>query len=643
VTTPSRNPALIFWIILFAALLVLFAAFNPPTKHLLLNLIPMLAAFGFALTFIGIGSVPARILIKDQSIGIRILTSLAFGIGLTGAFVFLLGFGGLFRAELFLGWILLGAVLFIYSLRTLKIDFTFPESFNAWSCLSLAAFVLFLIPGLPFFVAPEISIDATEYHLLIPKMWLRMNGIKFIPLFVESNYPPLASLIYLMILPLASDIACKCFHLVMAISIVFLMAQFSKKLGAKHSLFFASAMFISMPIAYVVAGWAWNDLFFTFFILLGLYFLIEFHESQKSTNVVVAGISIGLAACTKYSFLLYFPAIVSLAILGIIFWRWSWKNMILFFVPIGILSLSWITKNWIFTGNPFFPFLNEIFQSPHWTENVDRYFKEGLSRYEMGEWSRWNYILFPFLLTLKPRIIDVHTGVLPLITAFLLLRKSTLEKERILKCFVVLSVLSWLIFQTMTRSLLPVLAVILVLGSVAIQEISWKPSFLRRLCIFLIGVSMALNFYVATITTQHLFDPFRHFIGAESRSQYLTRMSTAQPIYDTLNGSNDVRQVLLVSLHNPFYLNKSALFSSCCDPPIVEILTEKTSTSSDIAEKMKRLGISHVVVRLSTYASENKNGLYNWDKNEKARFEEFLIQHCIEIKRDVDLILYRIK
>ncbi len=641
------NLFLTFWLVLFAAALIFYATGNPPIKHILLNLIPMASAFVFALAITGIGALPIKLLMKDRPFMIRILTSFAVGIGLTGIFVFILGFTGFFRRELFLGWFLLGILLLVYVFRGWRPSTECNESFNGWKVLSHAALVLFLIPGLPFFVAPEVSIDATEYHLLIPKFWFKMGGIKFIPLLVESNYPPLAELNYLLMMPLAGEITCKCFHFVVAIFVMFLLAQFSKKLSPNSNSSFAPLMFITMPVAYIVAGWAWNDLFFTFFILLGIYFLIEFHseadESQKVINAIFAGISMGLAACTKYTFALYFPPIFILTIIGLTFWRWKWKHIVLFFFPIGLLSLLWISKNWIFTGNPFFPFLNSIFQSPYWTENVDHYFKTGLSRYETGEWSWWTYFTFPYLLSLKPRIIDVHVGVLPLIMIPLLFRRSRSQTETILKYFVLLSVLSWLVFRTMTRSLLPVLAIIITLGSVAVQEIQWKSISLRRVCTFLIAVSIILSFYITTVSTLHLFDPIRYFIGLESKAQYLKRMSTGQPIYDALNSTNEVKQVLLVSLHNPFYLEKRALFSSCCDPPIAEILTAGTKTSSDVTRKMKRIGVSHVVVRQNGYMDENKNRLYSWSEQDRSKFEEFLSRDCSIIMRNNEFTLYRLK
>ncbi len=647
VTPPSRNPFVLLWIVLFAIVVIVYGTQHPPIRYIFLHLTPMAVAFGLMASMSGFGSVPVMIWMKDKNTAIRTLTSLAFGIGITGIFVGILGFFGLFRIELFSVWIVVGVALFVIALRSWCPHISFSYRPRGWDLLAVAALVLFLLAGLPFFVSPEVSRDATEYHLLIPAIWLRMGKIGYIPLLVESNYPPLAQLIYLMVFRVAGEIACKCVHFVMGAALLLLMGQISKKLNPKCSPYLAPLMFITMPVVYVLAGWAWNDLFFSFFILLSVYFLIEFHaeatEKRNSANVLFAGISMGLAACTKYTFVLYFPAVFVLILIGVLRWQWHRKNIILFLLPVGILSLFWMIKNWSFTGNPVYPFLNEIFQSPYWTENADRYLKATLNRSEIGEWSWYTYIVFPFILTLKPQIIDVHTGILPLMLAFLLFRRSRSETEKILKMFLMLSILSWLFFQTINRSLIPVLAVVFCLGAAAIQEIRWQSVWLRRASMLLIAVSLALNFFIAMVSTYHLFDPFRYFIGLESKPQYLTRMSTGQPVYDELNRSKDVKQVMLVSLHNPLYLKARSLFSSCCDPPVAEALTAGTSSALAIAEKMKRLGISHIVVEKSTYSEENEKGLYSWSKEDQNRFEEFLLHHCIDIKRFQDFIIYRVK
>src|SRR6185295_8218380 len=165
-----------------------YAALQPPIKFIVLNLAPLPAAFCLMASISGFGSIPVMRWMKDQNVSIKFLSSLALGIGITGIFVAILGFIGLFQVELFVIWILVGAGLFIFAIYSWCSQCSSVYEFSHWDFIAIGAFVLFLIPGLPFFVSPEVSRDATEYHLLIPAIWLKMGKISYIPLLVESNY-----------------------------------------------------------------------------------------------------------------------------------------------------------------------------------------------------------------------------------------------------------------------------------------------------------------------------------------------------------------------------------------------------------------------------------------------------------------------
>src|SRR5206468_12592232 len=100
------------------------------------------------------------------------------------------------------------------------------------------------------------------------------------------------------------------------------------------------------------------------------------------------------------------------------------------------------------------PFLNGIFHSPFWTTASDRYWRATLTHYEIPEWHWWTYVAFPFLLTLKPRVIDVQTGVLPLV----LLPLIFFSTNKIIRTYIAGIIVGWLLIRTEARSLLSLLA-----------------------------------------------------------------------------------------------------------------------------------------------------------------------------------------
>jgi hypothetical protein len=66
---------------------------------------------------------------------------------------------------------------------------------------------IFILQAIPPLVSPLVSTDELEYHLLIPRIFLRAGKIGYIPSLVEFNYPCLAEYIYLLVKPPAGEAA----------------------------------------------------------------------------------------------------------------------------------------------------------------------------------------------------------------------------------------------------------------------------------------------------------------------------------------------------------------------------------------------------------------------------------------------------
>lgn len=620
------------WLVCFAALLCLYFQWNIPLARIASNLLPLVLALFFVLSFTGFGAPIAIRFTRGEDKGVQFLTSAALGIGLTGIFIYFLGLLGKLSPILFLSWTLVGFALFTFCLLRWFRPIPRVPSFQLWNSLAFAILALFILQGIPSLVAPEITIDALEFHLLVPRIYLVTKHIAYIPGLVESNYPSLGEYNYVLILGLTSDVVCKCFHFWIGMLLLMTIARLSKTAAPQSSSWFASALFLSMPVAAIITGWAWNDLLFAFFLLLGLHYLLVFHLRTGSltprTSLILAGLMGGLASCTKYTFVMVFIAIVLLFAIGIFLWEWKWKHLVLYSIPVAVLSLMWFVKNWAFTGNPFYPFLNHIFGSPYWNKAAEQYFVMTLRDYEHGSWDWTMNFLFPFMLALKPRIADVHIGVLPLVLAPLAFIRTRLPAMGFLKVFALCYLAAWLGIRTEVRSLLTMLAVLCVIYSVTLQQISWRAEILKVALFTLLLISISANFFVTTLTTYYLFDPMKHFLGLESKAEYRTRFAKTQPAYDFLNETPGVGRVLLVSIHNPFYLKKEPVFSSCCDPPVAERLSAGARDPDEIRNRLLQAGITHIVFNVRDYRDDLNGRLYSWPPETQKTFEAFLVRDC---------------
>ncbi len=570
-----------------------FIALNDPLRYAVMRLQPLAAAAVFVAACIGFGRLARA---GD------LVTSAALGFGIVGAASFVAALAHALYPATFIIIISAGIVLFaVFAIRVPR-----PAIRGSYGWLILALIVTII---LPFVVAPDVSTDALEYHLLVPKRIIEQNAIRYQPLLVESNYPSLAEYDFIPLLILGDGRTAKCFHFLCAILLLLAIASLAKADGV-----LAAAIFFSMPIVALTSGWAWNDMLFTLFVVLAIVHLIE-------GRFLLAGTLFGLATWTKYTFVLAAIGIAAILVRGLIQRWWRPRDVVRFAIPVLLIAAIWMTKNAILTGNPLYPFLNGIFHSPFWTAASDRYFHSTLTHYEIPEWHGWTYFAFPFLLTLEPRVIDVQTGLLPLVLLPLLFFRA----NTILRTYIVAMVVGWLLIRTEARSLLSLFAVLSAIYAANIDHLrGWK---------VVVGIAVATNVVIMLVSTNIVTDPIRHFLGLESPQQYIVRMDPKQAVYRWIDQQPAARAVMLVGLHDPYYLDKPALFSSCCDTPIAQTV--------DLAG-LKRSGVTHIAFRPRQYERENAAGLYSWTPPQKIAFESFLRERCRVVARVGDVLLFQL-
>lgn len=601
--TSRARLAALFWFAGIAAAFVAFVLWNDPLRYAAIHFQPLLFAAIVLAACAGFGWIARA---PDA------LTSAAIGCGILGTLSFAAALLHLLLPVTFI--VILGAGIVLFAVWSAAACLRFQAAgVPAGSTAGIAILAVVVALILPFVLAPDVSTDGLEYHLLVPKLTIQQNAIRTQPLLVESNYPSLAEYDFIPMLMLSDERTAKAFHFLCAVLLLMAIGRLARANGA-----LAAAMFFSMPIAALTSGWAWNDMLFTLFVVLSLVQILE-------RRFVVAGVLFGFATWTKYTFVLAGIAVAAVLIRGAVQRWWRMRDLVRFAVPVLLIAAVWMTKNAVLTGNPVYPFLNGIFHSPLWSDVSDRYFRATLTHYEIPQWHWWTWLAFPLLLTLKARVIDVQTGILPLVLLPLLFVPGRDEKKSALRTYILAMVIAWLFIRTEARSLLSLFAVLTAVVAAEIDRLrGWR---------VVVAVAVAANLVIMLVTTNIITDPVRYFIGLESRAQYVVRMDPKQEAYRWIDTHPEVQGVLLVGLHDPFYLDKPALFSSCCDTPVVQTVD---------LDALKRNGITHIAFRPAEYERQNAAGLYSWSAAQKARFEAFLRDRCRPVARTGGVLIFRL-
>ena len=146
-----------------------------------------------------------------------------------------------------------------------------------------------------------------------------------------------------------------------------------KQLGQKTA-FFAAIFAAFLPIAVYFSTIGYVDALLAFFCTLSFYFALE-------RKYIFSGISAGLAVLAKLNGLFIIPVVLIVIYLdyaynpkqikskassfkAILSNKDFLKSLSLFLFPAIIIGCIWFVRNYFFFGNPFWPFLQNVFGGP---------------------------------------------------------------------------------------------------------------------------------------------------------------------------------------------------------------------------------------------------------------------------------------
>lgn len=218
----------------------------------------------------------------------------------------------------------------------------------------LGAFLSLLLA----FAPPADSFDALLYHLALPAAWLRDGGLVWSPILPHAWFPGLVEGMFAWGLALGSESTTSLLHWSFGVLTAGLVWWWARKTWS-HSLAWRSlAVMISMPSLFLLAAWAYTDLALAFYSLAALFAAWRVHQSGDRRSWMLAGAFAGLAMGVKYtSFILPLLLVVYLVLSE---WRQRqelWRDGLRLILAAVLVAAPWYLRNWIWTGNPFYPFL----------------------------------------------------------------------------------------------------------------------------------------------------------------------------------------------------------------------------------------------------------------------------------------------
>jgi hypothetical protein len=254
--------------------------------------------------------------------------------------------------------------------------------------------------------------DSLTYHLAAPAQYLRFGRIVDLPYDHHTYFPFTMEMLFLFGLALQGPVLAKLFHWLMLPLCCFALVAMGRRHLTTRAGLFGAALFASIPLVQSEATTAYVDLGFTAFVLLAFLCFANWlssHDGEENSNVTndswwlaSSGAFCGFAIGTKYLGFLTFGWL-GLWALGTMIRRRNFqvKPLLLFAVFAIVLGGGWYVRNWLWTGNPVFPFAYEIFGGRGWTAQMAADYTRDQAVYGFGRspsdwlWLPWRFSMTP--------------------------------------------------------------------------------------------------------------------------------------------------------------------------------------------------------------------------------------------------------
>ena len=462
-------------------------------------------------------------------------------------------------------------------------------------------------------LAPPTARDELTHHLAIPRLYAQAGRIIEVPIAPYSYYPMLLDMLYTPWVRWNLDFAPKIIHALFGyLTGLSLCAYLSGRMNAVYGLlgFF---FFISVPVVLRLSHWAYVDLGTTFYTTAALLCLLRWREEKSSRSwLLLAAFSAGFAAATKpngfvaWSLLAFLFLFISLQEPG----RGVRKiaaELVLFAAAGALPCLPWLAKNWLQTGNPFFPLLAGLFPGNGRGDAGEAVGFAGLEIFTKrallyGE-SWWQIAALPLRVFFTGRDDDPQyfDGVLSPILLLLLpwaFKGKWLAEKRLLLGFALLFfAYALFLVDLRARYILLIVPPLVVLGVYSVFNIYLsikRPAYLFAGLLFFAGLH---GYYLWRYVEQ--IAPFGYLTGRESREKYLTRVLPEYPAFQYVNRelSATAKIYLLFMGRRAYYCERDYFHDGGELPGFLLGAVRAAKGPAGIHRRLEEKRLTHLLVR----------------------------------------------
>jgi len=513
--------------------------------------------------------------------------------------------------------------------------------------------VNWLYPLLADAMVPPLNWDEVAYHLAIPKIYIQHQSVVYIPFIPYSNWPLETEMLFTMSLLLSSETLA---HLVSWTALLLISGGLyicgRRYFGGNVGLL-AAAVFAATPMVGTLAGTALVELPLTLYTFLAMFAFLRGVETNRGIYWVLSAACGGLAASTKLSGVLV-P--LSLALLATVVmvrnknaWRFSQAARIFltYGLVAGFIVAPWYLKAWIQTGNPFWPFLSEIFGARNW-DSLGTEYLLGFIRLPNMPLTPLNWLLGFWKQTQDPigpqgiALGWAYALLLPSVVPALVLMSPT--PRRILRWLVGIGLVyytNWFFLTHQTRFLMPTLPVLALIAAAGVRW--WEQAWLGRWRLAvqwaLVLFVLASSWWARPIDRTRLARRWPFLAGQLTRDEFLRIQVPGYATFQYANAYLPEHAKIWLALYESrgYYLDHEYMWANPISQRALRL--EQVASADQLAAELRARGFTHIVFNTSKLDSY----LYIRFGPAITRLTRALLaEHTLLIYKSADVELYEL-
>jgi len=584
------------WLLLFGLLVAAIAIIVPLHNARALHSILLLGWFLLVSWMIGDFLIGLLKITADLVSVERLIIGLVLGWGALVMLTLLLGVIGLYRQWVFSALFSLISLWGLVRHRARFRRFNFrrlPDS--KFDSLTISLVIIIALGSFLWSLAPAVRYDSLSYHLAVPVRYLQAGRMIELPESFQTYFAHYGEMFYVMALSIGDQPLTGLINfsagLVLAVQTFFI----GKRLVNRRMGLIAALVLYSLPIIGIESATTYIDIYIAVFLTAALHCGLLWEHNLERGWLLLFGIFSGLAVGTKLSaFWLLLP------FWGLMLWRLhhyrklSWRNISIIFTPVILLWAPWLIRDWFWTGNPVFPNLNSLFQSP-------KYFDRNFFIFQPTENTLRNILHFPWRgVAQSHAYYHESSGAVLAGLPLLSLPWMYHRRRNLLIFFGVLAVALAMLFSfgASARYLMPIFPLFSVLAAANIEMIAAKLSAWKKvyatgfviLClVYLFSTRLAFTVRWWEIPERY---PIRIWSSSESMEEFVERIL---PVYGAFEFLDQQGSFKVLSVGNELRLYTDSEIYGVYFSKEAYLALHTNTTADELAHFLAEKGYDYVL------------------------------------------------